>query len=266
MYKNQVKEPLSKADVIGGRLRKSSDGDLWIWKHPEKGAIYVAAIDPASGEPGATDFGCVEVFRVGNVSKGDYGEQVAEWHGKVDADELAKIAMVIGNYYNVALLAPEIFGYGHAVLGGLLRGDYANILRRIQLDAITKTYLKKYGWNTNPATKPSMLTLGRYIINNKMIRIYSEPLIDELIMFTRDAGGSGASAYGRGKDDRCMALLITLKAIEQEFGDVDMDTVGVEQPHKEKVNVNTKDKLHYDSFWDDNPSGEEIKSKHWLDL
>ncbi len=266
LYKNQVKPPIEKADIVSGKIRKNCDGELWIWKQPVKGAEYVASIDPASGEPGATDFGCVEVFRVGEISKGDYGEQVAEWHGKTDSDELAKIAITIGNYYNHALLAPEIFGYGHAVLGGLLRGDYPNILRRTQLDAITKTYLKKHGWKTDPTTKPAMLTLGRYIVNNKMVRIYSEPLIDEMIMFTRDAGGSGASAYGRGKDDRCMAFLIVLKAIEQEFADTDMNAVGVEQPKdQEHTTAEKRDKLHYDSFWDDNPGGRP-RSKSWLDL
>jgi len=268
LYKNQVKEPIAKFDIVEGRMRKSSEGLLWIWKYPEKGKDYVGAIDPASGEPGATDFGCVEIFKVGNVQKLDYGEQCAEWHGKVDADELATIAMIIGKFYNTALLAPEIFGYGHAVLGALNRNDYPNILRRTQLDAITKTYVNKLGWNTNPSTKPSMLTLGRYIVNNKMIRIYSEPLVNEMIMFVREAGGSGASAYGRGKDDRVMAFLIVLKAIEQEYADTDMENVGVDKPKTEAEMIkggDKHDKLHYDDFWDKHPDGK-VDSKNWQDL
>jgi hypothetical protein len=268
LYKNQVQEPIAKFDIVEGRMRKSSEGLLWIWKYPEQGKDYVGAIDPASGEPGATDFGCVEMFRVGDVQKLDYGEQCAEWHGKVDADELATIAMIIGKFYNTALLAPEIFGYGHAVLGALNRNDYPNILRRVQLDAITKTYVNKLGWNTNPSTKPSMLTLGRYIVNNKMIRIYSEPLVNEMIMFVREAGGSGASAYGRGKDDRVMAFLIVLKAIEQEFADTDMGNVGVDKPKTEYESNDEhykKDKLHYDDFWDKHPNGK-VDTKNWQDL
>jgi len=268
LYYNQCKDPIAKMSVVSGRLREDPDGDLWVWAFPEPKAEYVVSVDPSSGEPGATDFGCIEVFRVGQINKGDWGEQVAEWHGKCDADELAKIAHVLGMFYNTALVAPEIFGYGHAVLGALLKGDYPNIIRRTQLDAITKTYLNKYGWNTNPTTKPSMLTLGRWVVNNKMVVIRSEPLVMEMITFVREEGGAGASAYGRGKDDRVMAFLIILKAMEQEYGDHDPDTVGVEQPKPiaDEIGSKARDKMYYDTFWDDNPDGRPHNKKSFLDL
>lgn len=268
LYYNQCADPISRYAVVDGRMRKDAEGDLCIWKEPEEKAEYVLSIDPASGEPGATDFGCIEVFKVGRISNNDWGEQVAEWHGKCDAEELARIAQIIGMRYNTALIAPEIFGYGHAVLSALLKNDYPNILRRTQIDAITKTYLNKYGWNTNPTTKPSMLTLGRWIVNNKMIIIRSQFLVMEMITFVRDEGGAGAQAYGRGKDDRVMAFLICLKAMEQEYADHNQDTIGVESPTGSTAGepINKKDKLHYDSFWDDHPDGNPHQVKSFLDL
>jgi len=268
LYYDQCSDELARFTVYNGTLRKDHDGDCRLWKYPEKGKEYAMAIDAASGEPGATDNACIQVFEVGNTEKNEWGEQCCEWHGKCDADELAKIAQVIGKFYNYALAAPEIFGYGHAVLGAMIRNDYPNILRRTQLDAITKTYLNKYGWNTNPSTKPSMLTLGRYVVNNKMVIIHSRELVMEMIMFVRDSGGSGAAAYGNGKDDRVMSFLIVLKAIEQEYADNDMSKAGVQQPVGEKEKIpegGKKDKLLYDTYWDEHPSGNS-ETKNWQDL
>ncbi len=266
LYYNQCKDPIKRMAVVNGRLREDPEGDLAIWAFPQEKAEYVVSIDPASGEPGATDFGCIEVFRVGDIFKNDWGEQVAEWHGKCDADELARIAHAIGMFYNTAIIAPEIFGYGHAVLSALIKNDYPHILRRTQLDAITKTYTNKYGWNTNPTTKPAMLTLGRWVINNKMVIIRSQPLVMEMIGFVRDDGGSGAQAYGRGKDDRVMSFLICLKAMEQEYSDHDPLTAGVENPTPETAPTGEKkDKLHYDTFWETHPDGRP-GTKGFLDL
>jgi hypothetical protein len=269
LYYDQCTDEIERYTPYNGTMRKDPDGDAKVWKHPVKGKEYVMAIDPASGEPGATDYAGIEVFEVGDINKNDWGEQCLEWHGKCDADELAKIACIIGYRYNTALAAPEIFGYGHAVLGAMMRNDYPNILRRTQVDAIAKTYLKKYGWNTNPTTKPSMLTLGRYVVNNKMIKIHSKELVMEMITFVRDEGGSGASAYGRGKDDLVMTFLIVLKAIEQEYADNDMSKAGVDPPNSEAELINKdgtkKDKLYYDTFWDEHPSGDD-DTPNWQDL
>lgn len=267
LYYNQCSEEKERFSVYGGKLRSDTEGELRVWKRPVEGKEYVVSIDPASGEPGATDNACIEVFEVGNVEKQEWGEQCAEWHGKLDADELAKVAIVIGNWYNHALMSPESNTFGHALIGALIRLNYPNILRRTQLDAITKTYMKKYGWKTDPTTKPSMLTLGRYIINNKMVILHSQYLVQEMITFVRDDGGSGASAYGRGKDDRVMAFLINMKSIEQEYADSDPTTQGVQEPVPDgEVKDNKKDKLHFDTFWDENPSGESSEKKNFLDL
>jgi len=266
LYYDQCTDEIERFSVYEGRLRKDCDGELRMWAHPNKDEEYVMAIDSSSGEPGSTDFSCIEVFRVGNTAKQEWGEQVAEFHQRLDSDELAKVACVIGKYYNNALAVPEIFGYGHATLGAMIRLDYPNIMRRTQLDAISKTYLNKYGWNTNPTTKPAMLTLGRYVVNNKMVILHSQHLVMEMIMFVRDDGGSGASAYGSGKDDRVMTFLIALKGIEQEYADNDMSKAGVEDPVPEHEKPSgKKNPLEYDTFWDDNPTG--IKdTKNWQDL
>lgn len=246
---------------ITDKLREDWDGDLKIWNKPIKGEHYVVSIDPASGEPGATDFGCMQVFRVLNRKEGLVGEQVAEWHGKIEAEKLGYMSTILGRYYNEALLAPEVFGFGHAVLGAINREDYANILRRTTMDSITMQRTNRLGWVTSATTKPQMLTFGRFCVNGSMVVLKSEALVDEMIIFVRDEGGSGASAYGRGKDDRVMAFLVALQAIDQEFNDGTGSESGVLDPpiDKGERHIRLVDKLQEDDFWT------QPKSTHWLD-
>jgi hypothetical protein len=260
-YKNNVKPPIWIGDIEGKDIRERSDGLLRIWNQPLRGEHYVLAIDPASGEPGATDYGCMQVFRVLNRKEGLVGEQVAEWHGKIEAEKLGYMSTILGYYYNEALLAPEVFGFGHAVLGAINRENYANVLRRTIMDAITLQRTKRLGWVTNASTKPQMLTFGRFCVNGRMVVLKSEALVDEMIIFVRDEGGSGASAYGRGKDDRVMALLVALQAIDQEFNDGTGADSGVLDPPIDNVekHIRLVDKLQTDDFWD------KPKSTSWLD-
>jgi hypothetical protein len=94
-----------------------------------------------------------------------------------------------------------------------------------------------------------------------MVVLKSEALVDEMIIFVRDEGGSGASAYGRGKDDRVMALLVALQAIDQEFNDGTGADSGVLDPPIDNVekHIRLVDKLQTDDFWD------KPKSTSWLD-
>jgi hypothetical protein len=195
------------------------------------------------------------------LKTGCLAAQVAEWHGKVDAEVLGLWATMLGKWYNGALLCPEVFGYGHAVLNAIMKLDYYNVIKRKILDAVNRLSTDKYGWATTPTTKPQMLTMSRYAINNEMVIINSEHLVREMMIFVREDRLTGASAYGRGKDDRVMAFMIAICSIEQEYGDQHITSIGILQPPDEKPK-DKKDRLHYDSFWDRNKQ----RGKHWQDL
>lgn len=262
-YKRACKKPEFVGDLSIGKLVPDSLGRLKIWEHPIPGEKYVAGIDPSSGEPGSTDFGAIEIFRVLDRREGLIALQAAEWHGKLDAKVLGYLSVDLGVMYNKALLVPEAFGYGHAVVDAILDRDYWDIIKRKVMDAINRVAKDKYGWKTDPTSKPGMLTLGRYCINNKMIILNSEALIDEMMIYIRDAYGPGASSYGRGKDDLVMGLLIALSGIEQEYGEQHIYSKGVLQPAEQQPErPDIRDKLHFDDF---NPQ-RKLGSKHWLDL
>jgi hypothetical protein len=262
-YKLNCKDPISIYNVNSETFGKDSSGKLKIWEFPIKGAKYVLSADAASGEPGATDYACMEIFRVPDNNSGSAGAQCAEWHDRVEPEVLAEYSIIVAKFYNNAVIAPEVFGYGHAVLNRLQKLDYWNIIKRTQFDAITQVSKTKLGWKTDATTKPTLLTYGRYCVNHGLVTIYSESLIDEMMIFVRDKkGGQGASAYGRGKDDRVMTFLINIKCIELEYLGRNMTNKGVIAPAGDRPNISTgKDPLFYDDFWD---KKHEIR-KHWLE-
>jgi hypothetical protein len=260
-YKRACTPPKFVGDLSNGKLVRDSIGRLKIWEDPIPGEKYVAGIDPSSGEPGSTDMAGIEIFRLLNRQEGLIATQAAEWHGRLDAKILGWLAVDLGVLYNKALLVPEAFGYGHAVIDAILDRDYWDIIKRKVMDAMSRTAKDKYGWKTDSTSKPSMLTLGRYCINNKMIILNSETLVDEMMIYVRDAYGPGASAYGRGKDDLVMAFLICLSGIEQEYGEQHIYSKGIVAPVPDVEKPNIKDKLHYDDFY---PG--KRRNKHWMDL
>jgi hypothetical protein len=263
-YKRACKPPSLKFTFIGDQVRPDVTGDIHVWEEPIANEHYVIAVDPASGEPGATDFGCISCWRVlDRLDTGATAVQVAEWHGKVDAEILGLYAVVLGRWYNEAVLAPEVFGYGHAVLNAIIKLDYYNIIKRKQLDVVNRTSQDKLGWATTPQTKPQMLTMSRYAVNNEKILINSEQLVNEMMIFVRDEKITGASAYGRGKDDRVMAFMIAICAIEQEYGDQHISSIGILHPPTDKPPLSKdKDPLSHDDFW----AKQARKRKSWMDL
>jgi hypothetical protein len=263
-YKRACRKPEFVGDYTLGKLIPDSIGKLRIWEHPIPGEKYVAGIDPASGEPGSTDFGGIEILRVLDRREGAVALQAAEWHGRLDPKVLGYLAVDLGVLYNKALLVPEAFGYGHAVIDAILDRDYWDVIKRKVMDAMSRVAKDKYGWKTDPTSKPSMLALGRYCINNQLIILNSEYLVDEMMIYIRDAYGPGANAYGRGKDDLVMAFLIAICGLEQEYGEQHIYSKGITQPTPEiaKPEGNRRDRLHYDDF---NPV-KKLGRKQWLDL
>jgi len=253
------KEHMWLGDIEGSRLLENSMGHLRIWEKPVKGAVYVISIDPSSGEPGATDYGCIQVLKVGAPSSGMVANQVAEWHGKMSPEVLGQYGVMLAKLYNNGLFCPEMCGYGHATLVEAQRLDYWNIYKRRTLDTVRQTSTTKLGWSTTVATKPVLLSFGRLCINGRLVKINSKELLKEMMIFVRDEG-SGAAAYGSGKDDRVMSYLIGLKIINLEYGIDDLSNTGISDPPKFERRI--KDNLKYD---DESDLKSITQKKGWLD-
>lgn len=85
------------------RFVSDSLGLLRIWRHPQPGRRYVAAVD-IGGRSQRSDYSVIVVL---DATDSTMPEVVAQWRGHVDHDILAWKAASIGIYYNKALLAYE---------------------------------------------------------------------------------------------------------------------------------------------------------------
>lgn len=199
----------------GGRLRFVGDelGALRVWESPRKGCRYVVAVDVAGlvtereyearKERDREDASCVQVIEM------ESGRQVASWHGRVDADELALEVARIGMLFNEGLVAVEnTGGYGNGVLLFLDRQfQYPNLFRRRELDTLARGERSSLGWATTAATRPVMLDALRKVLRDAPSVVRCEATVDELRTFVVRPNGKPQAEPGCF-DDRVMALAV----------------------------------------------------------
>ena len=68
----------------------------------------------------------------------------------------------------------------------------------------------RYGWDTNSATRPAMLGQLKEAIDNKVLRIYDKPTIEEMFSFVivQTSSSRKAQAESGSHDDLVMSLAI----------------------------------------------------------
>jgi hypothetical protein len=101
--------------------------DTWIWEDPNPEHRYIMAIDPSSGS--GEDSSSIEIIDVDAVDENGtpYFNQVLEYNGKMNGEEIGALADRYGRVYNNALAVVEcIGGYGDSVVLKLKNLGYRN--------------------------------------------------------------------------------------------------------------------------------------------
>ena len=208
-------------DYPGGRERMYStykplveevmpgSGRMSVWKHPVPGERYVVSADVSKGAS-SRDWDHLYVCDLSTL------EQVAEWRGKIELDELAPVCLLVALYYNNAVLAPEVTGLGAGLIALLERSRYFNLYRRVTTDTIGGPTIM-LGWDTTRKTKPAMIGLMQKALKEGYVKIHSRQVLDEMeaytrtILYSKDGIDSLQAKMGAppGKnDDACVAALI----------------------------------------------------------
>lgn len=102
--------------------------ETWIWKDPIPGHRYICAADPSSGA--GDDFTAIQVIDVDAIDENSipFFEQVLEYNGKLNGNEVGQLIDRYGRVYNNALVVVEaIGGYGDSVALSLLELGYPNL-------------------------------------------------------------------------------------------------------------------------------------------
>ena len=192
----EVIEAQRKQNVIkitdDWKLRDIFVKDTWIWEDPNPEHRYLMCIDPSSGS--GEDSSSIEIIDVDAIDEEGipYFNQVLEYNGKMNGDDLGVLADKYGRVYNNALAVVEcIGGYGDAVVLTMMKLNYPNLYydETNTLKTYTNDYAKKLfnkkddeklpGFRSN-ALRIQMISNFVELLKGNVFRVRSERVISEL--------------------------------------------------------------------------------------
>lgn len=257
LLKNSCRPPKDIGDVIGdndnGKLALSNlrfvadkQALLWIWQHPESfdesfvSDRYLTVVD-VGGRSAKSDYSVIVVFDRYWMIDGDKPSVVAQWYGHIDMDLLAWKAAQIAAYYNNSLLVIEsntlethdrdrnIEGNQSQYILNQIRDVYSNLYARRQSEEEIRMKIpQKYGFHTNVATKPMVIsTLVKAIRENLYIE-RDERCLNEYLTYEKKQNGSFGAIIGK-HDDLLMTRAIGLHIC---FNEMDMPKIISKQQRK----------------------------------
>lgn len=174
------------------KLRDVFVKDTWIWEDPNPEHRYIMAVDPSSGS--GDDSSSIEIIDVDAIDENGtpYFNQVLEYNGKMNGEEIGMLADRYGRVYNNALAVVEcIGGYGDAVVLTMKNLNYPNLYydETTSLKTYTNDYAKKLfnkkddeklpGFRSN-ALRIQMISNFVELLKSNVFRVRSERVISEL--------------------------------------------------------------------------------------
>lgn len=235
--KDGCKMPRYVGDVCGDAIdgaaalknlhfAKDGQGIFWVWSLPEIDKQtkiknrYLVVVDIGGRHKGA-DYSVIVVYDRLFMMEGGKPTVVAQWYGHIDMDLLAWKAAQIAAFYDDALLVIEsntletkdkersVDGDQSHYILNQIKEVYDNLYARKQSeDDIINKVPKKYGFHTNVATKPMIISTLVKVIREGLYVERDLRCIDEYLTYEKVGSSFGAIA---GKhDDLLMTRAIGL--------------------------------------------------------
>lgn len=209
-------------------FREDSQGLLWIWEKPEYfddedvTDRYLTIVD-VGGRTSKADWSVILVLDRYWMMEGDKPTVVAQWYGHIDIDLLAWKAAQIAAYYDNSLLVIEsntieTHDKERHIEGGdqsqfilnQLKEVYPNLYARKQSEEeINEGWPVKYGFHTNVATKPMIISTLVKAIRESLYVERDERCLDEYLTYERKQNGAYGAIAGK-HDDLLMTRAIGL--------------------------------------------------------
>lgn len=206
---------------------RDSRGALKVWKDREilSGSRitdrYLTVVD-IGGRSMKADWSVIVVFDRAPMLGGGYPEVVAQWRGHTDFDLLAWNAARIAAYYDNALLVVESNTLETHDRERLVEGDQSHFLlhqirevypnlyaRRQNPDEIKTGAPVKYGFHTNVATKPMIISNLVKVVREGLYVERERLCLDEYLTYEQRQDGSYGALSGK-HDDILMTRAIGL--------------------------------------------------------
>lgn len=197
--------------LIKPPIAKEGDGHrIWIWEHPKFGKKYIITADISRGN--AADYSAFHVIDTTTSTV------VAEYKGKISPDDLGVLLVQYATKYNKALVCPEYNSYGFMTCTKMKELKYTKLYYRAARynENYVPTETDKPGFDTQSNSKILALTKLEELIRNKILKSYSQRLVDELQTYVWN--GSKAGALKGYNDDLVMSAAIGTWLLDTLFG------------------------------------------------
>jgi len=163
------------------------DRNFWIWQEHSPEHNYLLVADVARGD--GKDFSAFHVFNVETM------EIAAEYQGKPTLDVFANLLTQVGSEYGNCMLAVENNSVGWTVLDKLHESGYPNLYYSYKtsheyVDPVTGEYASNAvpGFSMTSKTRPLVIAKMEELVRNKLIKIYSKRLYNEMKTFVWHSG------------------------------------------------------------------------------
>ena len=209
------------------RFSEDRQGLLWIWQLPEVDESekvlnrYLTVVD-VGGRSNKADWSVIVVFDRLFMAEGGKPVVVAQWYGHCDIDLLAWKAAQIAAFYDDSLLVIEsntlethdrerdVDGDQSQFILNQIKNVYTNLYARKRSEEdILAGLPTKYGFHTNVATKPMVIsTLVKAIRENAYIE-RDRRCLDEYLVYEKKPNGAFGAVAGK-HDDLLMTRAVGL--------------------------------------------------------
>lgn len=237
--------------LVNVRFKEDKQGQLWVWSLPDTDQEgeriknrYLVVVD-IGGRGKKADWSVIVVYDRLDQMDGGVPTVVAQWYGHIDMDLLAWKAAQIAQYYDDALLVIEsntlethdkdrqVDGDMSGYILNQIKDVYDNLYARKQKDEdIREGKPRQYGFHTNVATKPKIISTLVKVIREKLYVERDARCLDEYLCYERKPNGGWGAITGKHDD-----LLMT-RAIGLHISYYEMDLPMIE----EKGNILRKKK------------------------
>ena len=214
--------------LVNLRFSEDRQGLLWVWAKPDVDGDeevtdrYLVVVD-IGGRGKKADWSVIVVFDRLNQMEGGKPVVVAQWYGHIDMDRLAWKAAQIAAYYDNAYLVIEsntlethdkerqVDGDMSGYILNQIKDVYTNLYARKQSDEEIKEQApKKYGFHTNVATKPKIISTLVKVIRDHLYVERDARCLDEYLCYEKKKNGSFGAITGK-HDDLLMTRAIGLQ-------------------------------------------------------
>ena len=184
-----VGEVRDMGDKVG--FEPAERGRLTVWLTPQHDHQYGIAADVAAGVTDG-DFSVADVIDLAS------GEQVAQWHGHLAPELFGDLLCYLGDYYNFAILWPEVNNHGLTTCNRIRDNEYPNLL--IRETNVGGTNLGFYTSSGKNGTRIEVINSGRSAIRDYHMKINSRTTIGECRTFITLPNGDMDAQGGARKD------------------------------------------------------------------